>query len=119
MEAYRGLAILTTNLKNSVDSAFLRRLRFIIQFPFPDSGQRAQIWQRIFPPETPVANIDIDRLARLSIPGGNIHNIALQAAFIAADRDESVSMAHLLRAARNEYAKLERPLTDAEIGGWS
>jgi len=119
MEAYRGLAILTTNLKNSVDSAFLRRLRFIIQFPFPDSGQRAQIWQRIFPPETPVANIDIDRLARLSIPGGNIHNIALQAAFIAADGNESVSMAHLLRAARNEYAKLERPLTDAEIGGWS
>jgi hypothetical protein len=119
MEAYRGLAILTTNLKNSVDSAFLRRLRFVIQFPFPDNGQRAQIWQRIFPPATPVAHIDIDRLARLSIPGGNIHNIALQAAFIAADADESVSMAHLLRAARNEYAKLERPLTEAEIGGWS
>lgn len=119
MEAYRGLAILTTNLKNSVDSAFLRRLRFVIQFPFPDSGQRAQIWQRIFPPATPVAHIDVDRLARLSIPGGNIHNIALQAAFIAADEDESVSMAHLLRAARNEYAKLERPLTEAEIGGWS
>lgn len=119
MEAYRGLAILTTNLKNSVDSAFLRRLRFVIQFPFPDNGQRAQIWQRIFPRETPVANIDVNCLARLSIPGGNIHNIALQAAFIAADEDESVSMTHLLRAARNEYAKLDRPLSDAEIGGWS
>jgi hypothetical protein len=119
MEAYRGLAILTTNLKSAVDSAFLRRLRFVIQFPFPDGAHRAEIWRRIFPVETPVSNIDFNRLARLSVPGGNIRNIALQAAFLAADADEPVMMAHLLRAARSEYAKLEKPLTETEIGGWS
>jgi ATP-dependent 26S proteasome regulatory subunit len=118
MEAYRGLAILTTNLKSAVDTAFLRRLRFIIQFPFPDTAQRAEIWRRIFPTETPTSGIDVNRLARLSIAGGNIRNIALHAAFLAADADEPVTMAHLLRAARGEYGKLEKPLTDSEIGGW-
>ena len=119
MEAYRGLAILTTNLKSAVDTAFLRRLRFIVQFPFPDAAHRAEIWRRIFPAATPTSHIDFSRLARLSIPGGNICNIALHAAFFAADANESVTMTHLLRAARSEYAKLEKPLTEAEIGGWA
>jgi hypothetical protein len=118
MEAYRGLAILTTNLKSAVDPAFLRRLRFIVQFPFPDAVQRAEIWRRIFPVDTPILNLDVNRLGRLSIAGGNIRNIALHAAFIAADAGEPVTMAHLLRAARGEYAKLEKPLTETEIGGW-
>src|SRR6185369_12472467 len=118
MEAYRGLAILTTNLKTAVDTAFLRRLRFIIQFPFPDAAHRAQIWRNIFPVETPVEAIDFTRLARLSIPGGNIRNIALHAAFHAAEAGDVVTMAHLARAARGEYTKLEKPLTEAEIGGW-
>jgi hypothetical protein len=118
MEAYRGLAILTTNLKSAVDPAFMRRLRFIIQFPFPDAAQRAQIWSQIFPSETPLLKTDFGKLARLSIPGGNIRNIALHAAFLAAEAGESVTMTHLLQAARSEYAKLEKPLTDAEIRGW-
>lgn len=118
MEAYRGLAILTTNLKNAVDPAFMRRLRFIVQFPFPDARQRTEIWRHIFPPDTPILNADYLRLARLSIPGGTIRNVALHAAFLAADADESVTMTHLLHAARSEYAKLEKPLTEAEIGGW-
>ncbi|HEY0384718.1 MAG TPA: ATP-binding protein, partial [Pyrinomonadaceae bacterium] len=118
MEAYRGLAILTTNLKSAVDPAFLRRLRFIVQFPFPDAAQRAEIWRRIFPSETPTSNLDINRLGRLSIAGGNIRNIALHAAFLAADAGEPVTMTHLLRAARGEYAKLEKPITETEIGGW-
>jgi ATPase family associated with various cellular activities (AAA) len=118
METYRGLAILTTNLKTAVDNAFLRRLRFIVQFPFPDAAHRTEIWRHIFPVETPLDAIDFTRLARLSIPGGNIRNIALHAAFIAADANESVTMSHLLRAARAEYAKIEKPLTDTEIGGW-
>jgi hypothetical protein len=118
MEAYRGLAILTTNLKSVLDPAFLRRIRFVVSFPFPDAGQRAQIWRRIFPERTPTENLDVDKLARLNVAGGNIRNIALQAAFLAADADEPVRMAHLLRAARSEYAKLEKPLTDAESGGW-
>ena len=119
MEAYRGLAILTTNLKSAVDTAFLRRLRFIVQFPFPDMAQRAEIWRRIFPDNTPLANLDLSKLARLSIAGGNIRNIALHAAFLAADAGEAVTMTHLLRAARSEYAKLEKPLTETEIGGWA
>ena len=118
METYRGLAILTTNLKSAVDTAFLRRLRFIVQFPFPDAAHRAEIWRRIFPSETPTSNFDFSRLGRLSIPGGSIRNIALHAAFLAADAGEVVTMAHLARAARGEYAKLEKPLTETEIGGW-
>jgi hypothetical protein len=118
MEAYRGLAILTTNLKSALDPAFLRRLRFIIQFPFPDATQRAEIWRRIFPAATPTCDLDLAKLSRLNVAGGNIRNIALAAAFLAADAEEPVGMAHLSRAARTEYAKLERPLTESEIGGW-
>ncbi len=118
MESYRGLAILTTNLKNSMDQAFLRRLRFVVQFPFPDVKQRTEIWRRIFPANTPTENLVYERLAKLSIAGGNIRNIALNAAFIAAHADEPVQMKHLLQAAKREYLKLERPLTDSEVKGW-
>jgi hypothetical protein len=118
MEAYRGLAILTTNLKNALDPAFLRRIRFVIQFPFPDAPQRAEIWRRIFPASTPTEGLDVGKLAKLNVPGGNIRNIAMNAAFLAADTGEPVRMIHLREVARIEYAKLERPLTDAEIGGW-
>ncbi len=118
MEAYRGLAVLTTNMKSALDAAFLRRLRFVVQFPFPEPAQRAEIWKRVFPSQTPTRDIDPERLARLNVAGGNIRNIAMHAAFLAADANSSVEMRHLLRAARAEYAKLERPLTDAEVGGW-
>jgi SpoVK/Ycf46/Vps4 family AAA+-type ATPase len=118
MEAYRGLAILTTNLKDALDTAFLRRIRFIVRFPFPDATQRAEIWQRIFPSQTPTEDLDVKKLAKLNVAGGNIRNIALNAAFFAADAGEPVGMKHLLRAAQSEYVKLERPLTDAEVKGW-
>ena len=118
MEEYRGLAILTTNLKSALDTAFLRRIRFIVQFPFPDAGMRAEIWRRIFPASMPGEQLDVAKLARLHVAGGNIRNIALYAAFLAADAGEPMRMSHLLRAAATEYAKLEKPLTDAEIGGW-
>lgn len=119
MESYPGLALLTTNLKSAIDTAFLRRIRFVVQFPFPDAAQRAEIWRRIFPPNTPTANLDVVQLARLNVAGGNIRNIALNAAFLAADAGEAVQMKHILRAAQTEYSKLEKPLTEAEIGGWS
>lgn len=118
MEAYRGLAILTTNLKTALDTAFLRRIRFVVQFPFPDAAQRAEIWRRIFPTTTPTEGLDVRKLSCLNVPGGNIRNIALNAAFLAADDGQSVRMSHLLRAARTEYAKLEKPLADAETRGW-
>ena len=100
MESYRGLAILTTNMRDALDPAFLRRIRFVAQFPFPDAGQRAEIWRRVFPADTPTEGLDMTRLARLNIAGGNIRNIAIYAAFLAADANEPVRMAHLLRAAR-------------------
>jgi len=118
MEAYRGLAILTTNLKSALDSAFLRRLRFIVRFPFPDAAQREDIWRRVFPAATPTDALDFGRLARLAVSGGDIRNIALSAAFLAADGDSPVRMSHLSQAAKYECQKLERPISEAEIGGW-
>lgn len=118
MEAYRGLAILTTNMKALLDTAFLRRIRFILEFPFPDASYRAEIWRRIFPAATPTEALDHGKLANLSIAGGNIRNIALQAAFFAAQSSQPVRMWHLLCAARSEYSKLDKSLTDSETRGW-
>jgi hypothetical protein len=119
MESYSGLAILTTNLRASLDTAFVRRLRFIISFPFPDAAQRREIWLRAFPKDTPTENLSHDKLALLGVPGGNIRNIALNAAFLAAGAGSPVTMGHLVRAARTELAKMEKPLSEAEIGGWT
>ncbi|NET61842.1 MAG: ATP-binding protein [Symploca sp. SIO2E6] len=118
MEAYQGLAILTTNMKKSLDQAFLRRIRFVLDFPFPDANARKEIWQRIFPNQTPTEGLDYKKLGKLSITGGNIRNIALNASFLAADAGEPVMMKHILQATRSEYLKMERPLTDTEIRGW-
>ena len=118
MESYQGLAILTTNMKGALDNAFMRRIRFVVQFTFPDMNQRMEIWRRIFPQDTPTAELSMERLARLQVAGGSIRNIALNGAFLAADEDEPVRMKHLLIAARSEYGKLEKQLTDQEIKGW-
>jgi ATPase family protein associated with various cellular activities (AAA) len=118
MESYRGLAILTTNLKSALDTAFLRRIRFIVHFPFPDTAQREEIWRRIFPSRTPTENLDAAKLARLNVAGGNIRSIALSAAFLAAEAGEPVRMSHLLHAAQSEYAKLEKAMSDGEVRGW-
>jgi SpoVK/Ycf46/Vps4 family AAA+-type ATPase len=118
MEAYRGLAILTTNMKKALDIAFMRRLRFIVHFPFPDAAQRAEIWGKVFPEDTPLEKLDHEKLSRLSLPGGSIRNIALNAAFYAAHDNQNVSMYHLSKAAEAEYDKIEKPLTSIEIRGW-
>jgi hypothetical protein len=118
MEAYRGLAILTTNNKAALDSAFARRLRFVVHFPFPDEEQREALWRGVFPPATPLAALDYRKLARLAVPGGTIRNIALAAAFLAADAGTAVGMPHLLRAAHIEAAKRDKPISDSEIRGW-
>lgn len=113
IEAYRGLAVLTTNMKSSLDHAFLRRIRFVINFPFPDSAAREQIWRRQFPANAPVGDIDYPALARLNVAGGNIRSIALSAAFKAADAEARIDQAVLMDAARAEFAKLERPFQEA------
>src|SRR5262249_49868445 len=118
MEAYRGLAILTTNLKSALDPAFMRRLRFVVHFPFPDAALRAAIWRQVSRSATPLEGIDAERLAQLRVAGGNIRNIAMNAAFLAADAGEPVRMSHLMAATQGEYAKLERPLTQTESAGW-
>jgi SpoVK/Ycf46/Vps4 family AAA+-type ATPase len=118
IEAYQGLAILTTNLKNSLDQAFLRRIRFIVQFPFPDAEQREKIWQQIFPKQAPIKNLDFKKLGNLNIAGGSIQNISINAAFIAAHNNEFIEMKHILQATKREYYKLERTLTDVEIKDW-
>ena len=114
MESYRGLAILTTNLRANVDRAFLRRLRFVVQFPFPDVPQRAEIWRRELRSEAPLDGVDPERIAALNAPGGSIRSIALSAAFAAAEAGTAIKPEHLLHAARIEYAKAERSLTDSE-----
>ncbi|MHA0287610.1 ATP-binding protein [Mycobacterium sp. C3-094] len=119
MDTYRGLAILTTNMRAALDRAFLRRINFVVGFPFPDVEARVRIWQLMFPPEVPLADLNWQRLAQLQIPGGHIRTVALGAAFLAAAAGESVSMRHVMAAARREYVKLEKPLTDAEIRGWT
>ncbi|MET7515287.1 ATP-binding protein [Streptomyces sp. NPDC005480] len=118
MEAYRGLAILTTNMKNALDTAFLRRIRFVVDFPFPAEHERAEIWRRVLPPQAPVKDIDASLLAQLTVAGGSIRNIALSGAFLAAEEGDRLQMRHMLAAARTEYLKLERSLTPTEVRGW-
>jgi SpoVK/Ycf46/Vps4 family AAA+-type ATPase len=117
MEAYRGLAILTTNQKTALDPSFQRRLRFIVHFPFPDLAQREAIWRRAFPAVSPTSGLDCAKLAKLHMTGGQIRNIALNAAFQAAADASPIKPAHLLAAAHHEGAKRERPLSDAETRG--
>jgi SpoVK/Ycf46/Vps4 family AAA+-type ATPase len=119
MEAYRGLAILTTNQKSSLDDAFQRRIRFAINFSFPDAAQRAEIWRRIFPPETPTEGLDAEKLSRLSVSGGIIRNIALHAAFLAAEGSSPVRMHEIQQAARSVYSRLDKTLNETEIRGWT
>ncbi|MFE1800210.1 ATP-binding protein [Streptomyces sp. NPDC059517] len=118
MEAYRGLAILTTNMKKALDTAFLRRIRFVVDFPFPAEHERAEIWRRVLPPQTPVKGIEPELLAQLTVAGGSIRNIALSGAFLAAEEGDRLQMRHMLAAARTEYLKLERSLTPGEVRGW-
>ena len=118
MEEYRGLAILTSNQRGALDHAFLRRLRFIVEFPFPDAMARADIWRRVFPGATPVDGLDTGKLARLNVAGGSIRNIAMNAAFLAADASQPVRMRHLLHAARTECAKTDKSPSDAEVRDW-
>jgi hypothetical protein len=115
MEAYRGLAILATNMKSALDQAFMRRLRFIVNFPMPGPAERKLMWQKAFPPEVPLRGLDYDRLARLNLTGGNIHNIALNASFLAAHAGQDVTMPLVLSAARMEFRKLERHINEADF----
>ena len=115
MEGYSGLAILATNMKSALDAAFLRRLRFVVDFHFPDPAERREMWCKALPDGVPREAIDLDWLARLHLTGGNIHGIALNAAFMAAEADTPVTMPLLLDAARQELRKLDQPVHEADF----
>jgi SpoVK/Ycf46/Vps4 family AAA+-type ATPase len=115
MEAYAGLAILGTNMKEALDQAFLRRLRYIVRFPFPAQAERRAIWERVFPAETPTEGLELDFLARLNMTGGSIHAVALNAAFLAAQGRGAVNMDLVLDAVRTELRKQDRPLNENEL----
>ncbi len=118
MEDYRGLAVLATNRKSSLDKAFLRRLRFLVDFSLPDRGQRALIWQRMFPPEAELRGVDFEALSKLEVSGGNIRNISINAAFLAAGEEKAIEMTHLMLAARREYRKIEKLALQSEFGDY-
>ncbi|MEM8640233.1 MAG: ATP-binding protein [Cyanobacteria bacterium P01_G01_bin.54] len=115
IESYGGLAIMATNLKGSLDTAFLRRLRFVVDFPFPAAEYRRAMWEKVFPPEVPRGALDCQFLANLELAGGAIHNIAINAAFLAAEGGERLEMSHILAAARSEWQKLGRPIYEEQF----
>jgi hypothetical protein len=115
LESFRGLAILATNMKSSLDSAFLRRLRFVVNFPFPGMAERKAIWASVFPAQAATGALDLERLARLALTGGSIQGIALNAAFMAARAGVKIGMPLLLEAARTEYRKLDKPVNEADF----
>jgi hypothetical protein len=116
IEAYSGLAILATNMKSALDQAFMRRLRFIVNFSFPAAPQRAEMWGKVFPPQTPVGKLDVEHLARFNLTGGSIHNIALNAAFLAAGAEsQQITMPLILDAIRGELRKLDKPVNETEF----
>jgi SpoVK/Ycf46/Vps4 family AAA+-type ATPase len=123
MEEFDGLVILATNLRKNIDDGFFRRMHFAIEFPFPDAAHRYRIWQQHFPAHAPVkGDIDFDYLAqRFNLSGGNIRNVVLNAAFLAAEGGSAIGMEHLIRATRREYEKIGRICTDIDFRpyqGW-
>jgi AAA+ superfamily predicted ATPase len=118
MEEYDGITILATNLRQNLDDAFIRRMAFAIHFPFPDAENRRRIWERIWPSEVPLSkDIDLDFVAeRFKLSGGNIKNVALAAAFLAAAEGRAINMRHLIQAVRREYQKVGQVMPDPEPG---
>lgn len=117
MEEYEGVVILASNYQRNIDDAFTRRIRFIIEFPFPDDDYRRRIWGKVFPDHTPLGeDIDFEFLAhKLKLSGGNIRNIALGAAFLAAGNGGRVEMGHVVCAAKREFQKMGRLLVRADF----
>ncbi|MCX9025060.1 MAG: AAA family ATPase [Candidatus Methanoperedens sp.] len=117
MEEYTGIVILASNFKKNIDEAFLRRMHFAIEFPLPDEKSREKIWRNIFPKETPVADdIDFVFLSKFKITGGNIKNIALSAAFLAAGDSRTIKIEHIIRATKREFQKMGKLCTSGDFG---
>jgi hypothetical protein len=115
LESFSGLAIMATNMKSALDTAFLRRIRFVLEFRAHGLAERKAIWQKIFPGETHTVGLDPDRLAKFNLNGGNINNVAINAAFLAAQAGTPVTMPHVLAATRSEFLKLKRPMNEGDF----
>jgi AAA+ superfamily predicted ATPase len=117
MELYPGAVILATNFKRNIDDAFIRRLDFVVDFPFPEADDRKKIWRLVLPHAAPVSDdIDLDFLAtQFKLSGGAIRNCSLAAAFRAADENADISMQHLVRAVAQEYGKQGRLTLEADF----
>jgi hypothetical protein len=118
MEEYRGVVVLATNLRQNLDEAFTRRIRFLVDFPFPDEAHRRRIWLSHLPAEAPLApDVDVDELARTyPMAGGNIKNVALAAAFLAAAAGGTIRAEHLLLGTRREFDKVGKVWPEALSG---
>lgn len=116
VESFRGLAVLTTNNRSTLDPAFTRRIGTIVTFPYPDPSLRRRLWEGAFPAETPVDGLDGRRLADVDLPGGGIAAAAIGAAYLAADDDTPVSRTHLETATRWELAKVGRSMPGTNGG---
>lgn len=116
MEEYPGITILASNLRQNMDLAFTRRMRFIIDFPFPEDEDRLRIWRCAWPDEVPLAaDLDLPAISRqFRLSGGSIRNVALSAAFLAAEAGQCVSMHHLMRATKRELHKMGRLVDEDE-----
>lgn len=117
IEEYEGVSIITTNLLENIDKAFLRRMQFIINFPFPDAKARYGIWKGLFPEKTPLSEeIDFEFLSEtFEIAGGNIKNVVLYSAFNAANENVAINMKHILYAVRYELQKLDKLLLGEDL----
>jgi AAA+ superfamily predicted ATPase len=117
IEEFEGLVILASNLRKNIDEGFFRRMHFAVEFPVPDAEHRYRIWNQHFPEGAPVAkDVDIAFLAgRFPLAGGNIRNIVLNAAFLAASNGGEIRMEHLIRATRREYDKTGRVCTETDF----
>ena len=118
MEEYEGVVILATNFRKNMDDAFVRRLQFSLEFPFPGERDRVRIWDGVWPDTTPRGDdVDLAWMARqFELTGGSIRNIALSAAFLAASNGGAVKMPHLLHATRREYQKMGKVVREGEFG---
>jgi AAA+ superfamily predicted ATPase len=120
MEEYEGVVILATNLRKNMDEAFVRRIHATVEFPFPNAQNRLRIWQGVWPGNTPREDLDLDFMARqFEITGGNIRNIALAGAFLAAEDGGCVRMRHLIRATWQEYQKMGKVVMEGEFGKYA
>jgi len=118
LEEHKEIVILASNLSQNIDSAFARRMHFRVEFEFPDKQSRSEMWKNIFPKDAPLdKNIDFEFMSKFEVAGGNIKNIALTAAFLAADEGKEISMKHLIIATKKEYDKIGKPVTKSDFEG--